>query len=88
MEVEEIKVEFFSAECRLCARTFDILKENFSNLDIDVHRASECKDGRRCALAEQYGVRAVPSLVVNGEVALTGLPSKLAIELLSAVLQQ
>ncbi len=83
-----MKVEFFSAECRLCARTLDILKENFPNLDIDVHRASECKDGSCCALAEQYGVRAVPSLVVNGKVALTGLPGKRDIELLSAVLQQ
>ena len=67
-----MKVEFFSAECRLSERTIDIVKENFPNLEIDVHRASECKDGSCCALAEQYGVRAVPSLVVDREVALWG----------------
>ena len=37
-------------------------------VEIDVHRASECKDGSCCVLAEQYGVRAVPSLVVDGKV--------------------
>ncbi len=80
-----MKVEFFSAECRLCERTLGILKENFPNLEIDVHRASECTDGSCCSLAEQYGVRAVPSLVVNGKVSLVGLPSEHDIELLSAL---
>ncbi len=82
-----MKVEFFSAECRLCQRTLDIVRENFPNLEIDVHRASECKDGSCCALAEQYGVRAVPSLVVDGEVALVGLPDEHDIKLLSTLLQ-
>ena len=82
-----MKIEFFSAECRLCERTLDIVKENFPNLKIDVHRASECKDGSCCALAEQYGVRAVPSLVVDGEVALVGLPDEHDIKLLSTLLQ-
>ena len=82
-----MKVEFFSAECRLCERTLGILKENFSNLEIDVHRASECKDGSCCSLAEQYGVRAVPSLVVNGKVALVGLPNEHDIKLLSTLFQ-
>ncbi len=80
-----MKVEFFSAECRLCERTLDIVKENFPNLEIDVHRASGCKDGSCCALAEQYEVRAVPSLVVDGEVALVGLPDEHDIKLLSAL---
>lgn len=80
-----MKVEFFSAECRLCERTLDIVKENFPNLKINIHRASECKDGSCCALAEQYGVRAVPSLVVDGEVALVGLPDEHDIELLSTL---
>ncbi len=62
-----MEVEFFGAECRLCERTLGILKENFPNVDIDVHRASECKDGSCCALAEQYDVRAVPSLVCEWE---------------------
>ncbi len=82
-----MKVEFFSAECRLCERTLGILKENFPNLEIDVHRASQCKDGSCCSLAEQYGIRAVPSLVVNGQVALVGIPNKHDIKLLSTFFQ-
>ncbi len=80
-----MKVELFSADCRLCRKTLDIVKENFPSLKIDVHRASECKDGSCCALAEQCGVRAVPSLVVNGKVALVGLPDEHDIKLLSTL---
>ena len=82
-----MKIEFFSAECRLCERALGIIKENFPNLNIDVHRASECKNGSCCALAEQYGVRAVPSLVVSGKVALVGLPNEHDIKLLSTLFQ-
>lgn len=82
-----MKIELFSAECRLCERTLGILKENFPNLEIDVHQASECKDESCCLLAEQYGVRAVPSLVVDGEVALVGLPDEQDIKSLSAIFQ-
>ncbi len=82
-----MKVEFFSAECRICERTLGIVKERFPNLEIEVHRASECKDGSCCALAEQYRIRALPSLVVDGEVALVGLPDEQDIKSLSAIFQ-
>ncbi len=71
-----MKVEFFDAGCRLCQRTLDILAGSFPAAKIDVHRASECVDGSCCALAERYGVRAVPSLVVDGKVVLVGVPSE------------
>ncbi len=83
-----MKIEFFSAECRLCQRTLGILEENFPGLEISVHRASECRDGSCCALAEQYGVRAVPSLVVDGKVVLVGLPDEHDIKRLSTILQR
>lgn len=82
-----MKIELFIADCKLCDRTLGILKENFPNLEIDIHRASECTDGSCCSLAEQYGVRAVPSLVVDGEVVLVGLPDEHAIRLLSTRFQ-
>lgn len=71
-----MNVEFFSADCRLCQRTLTLLHSRFPHLSIQVHRASECRDGSCCRLAEQYGVRAVPSLVVNGQVVLQGLPDE------------
>ena len=82
-----MKVEFFSAECRLCERTLGILTSNFPNVKVDVHRASECKDGSCCALAAQYGVRAVPSLVVDGKVVLVGIPDEQNLNSLAAILQ-
>ena len=36
-----MNVEFFSAECKICERTLNILKFNFPNIKIEVHRASE-----------------------------------------------
>ena len=69
-----MKIEFFSAECKLCNSTLDLLKQTFPNLPITVHRQSECVDGSCCRLAESYGVRAVPSLVLDGRVVLVGRP--------------
>ena len=71
-----MKVEIFSGECKLCEKTLDIFKSNFPDIEFDVHQASECKDGSCCALAEKYGVRAVPSLVVDGKVVLVGIPDE------------
>ncbi len=81
-----MKIEFFSAECRMCERTLNILNHNFPNIGIEIHKASECKDGSCCALAEQYGVRAVPSLVVDGKVVLVGLPDEQDIKSLDKIL--
>jgi glutaredoxin len=71
-----MKIELFSAECRLCDRTLNLLEQTFPSLKIIVHRQSECVDGSCCALAEKYGVRAVPSLVVDGKVVMVGLPAE------------
>ncbi|MBI4180552.1 MAG: thioredoxin family protein [Chloroflexi bacterium] len=82
-----MKVEFFSAECKLCERTLNMLTQSFPDIEIEVHRQSECKDGSCCALAAQYGVRAVPSLVVDEKVVLVGLPEEDDLKQLSMVLR-
>lgn len=69
-----MKVEFFSAGCRLCERALESIKTRFPNLVIEIHLASECTDGSCCALAEKYGIRAVPSLVIDGKLVLAGIP--------------
>lgn len=83
-----MKVEFFGAGCRLCERTLSILTDNFPTVEIDIHRASECVDGSCCALAERYGVRAVPSLVVDGKVVLVGVPDEQDLASLTAILHK
>ncbi|MGQ9629092.1 MAG: thioredoxin family protein [bacterium] len=82
----ETKVELLSAECKLCEKTLDILRNRYPEIKIDVHRASECVDGSCCALAAQYGVWAVPSLVVDGKVVLVGLPDESDIRRLATIL--
>lgn len=71
-----VKVEFFSAGCRLCEQSLSLLCEHLPGVDIEVHRASECVDGSCCALAARYGIRAVPSLVVDGRIVLVGVPDE------------
>lgn len=71
-----MKVEFFSADCRLCERTLGLLSTHLPEVEIEVHRAAECVDGSCCELAARYGVRAVPSLVVDGRIALVGVPDE------------
>jgi glutaredoxin len=82
-----MNIEFFSAECRLCNRTLGLLKQTFPSLQMIVHRQSECVDGSCCALAEKDGVRAVPSLVIDGKVVMVGLPGKQEIKDLAKILE-
>lgn len=81
-----MKVEFFSASCRLCERTLDEIHRWYPKLDIEIHRADECTDGSCCQLAEKYGIKAVPSLVVNGDVVLVGIPEEIDLKNLAHVL--
>lgn len=81
------RVEFFSADCRLCDGTLRLIREAVPTVEIEVHRASECRDGSCCELAARYGVRAVPSLVVDGRVVLVGLPGDQELSAVSALLR-
>ncbi len=69
-------MEYFSAECRQCKRTYNIIQHNFPGVEIIKHNSDECVDGSCCELAEKYNVSAVPSLVVDGSVVQVGLPSE------------
>lgn len=68
------KPELFRAECRPGDRTMAILGEAFPGVEAEVRRQSDCVDGRCCAPAAEYEVRAVPSLEVGGRVQLVGPP--------------
>jgi glutaredoxin len=81
-----MKVEYFSAECKICQRTYNIIQHHFPELDIEKHNAADCIDGKCCELAEQYNVRAVPSLVVDGNVIQIGMPSDSDIERIAKIL--
>ncbi len=84
-----MKVELFRADCRLCDRTERIVRHILPpGVEFEVHRAEECRDGSCCRLAERYGVRAVPTLVVDGRIVQVGLPDEAAVNRLEAMLRQ
>lgn len=68
-----MKWELFRADCKLCDRMENLIKENFPSIDLVIHRASECVDGNCCKLAENYKIRCVPTLVIDGKIVAEGL---------------
>jgi hypothetical protein len=84
-EVKDM-VEFFSAECRLCDAALSTLLGRFPTLKLTIHRASDCVDGSCCRLAEAYGVRAIPALVVDGAVVFLGVPGEEDLQRLAPLL--
>jgi hypothetical protein len=63
-----MKFEFFRAECNLCNSTLELLKSAFPDLPITFHHQSKYLDGSCCRLSASYGIRALPSLVVDGKI--------------------
>lgn len=67
-------VEIFSADCPLCRETIQLVKEAdcCKNSEIVVHT---CNGEECCAPAKKYSIQAVPSIVVDGTLALQGKPT-------------
>ncbi len=68
------KVEIFSADCPLCRETIAMVKEAdcCQAADIKVHA---CSGDECCQPAKNYKIRAVPSIVIDGRLAIEGRPS-------------
>ncbi len=68
------KVEIFSADCPLCRETVRLVEEAdcCKNSEIVVHK---CSGNECCQPAKDYKIRSVPSIVVDGKLAIEGRPS-------------
>ncbi len=67
------KIELFRANCKLCDYAEEELKEVVcGKCEIIIYKPEDCVDGSCCVKAENYGVKAVPSIVIDGKLALTG----------------
>lgn len=67
------KIELFRANCKLCDYTEGEIRKAICNkCELIVYRPEDCVDGSCCVKAENYGVKAVPSIVVDGKIAHTG----------------
>ncbi len=68
------KIEIFSADCPLCRETIEMVKQSgcCRSSEIKVHA---CRGDECCQPAKDYKIRAVPSIVVDGMLAIEGRPS-------------
>ncbi|MCF6238560.1 MAG: thioredoxin family protein [Candidatus Marinimicrobia bacterium] len=71
-----MQVELFVAGCRLCNEAQLKYSRRFSQWEIEIHRADECTDGSCCQKAAQYGLTAVPALVIDGKLVQVGNPTE------------
>ncbi len=67
------KIEFFRANCKMCDYTeSELRKAVCEKCEIIVYKPEDCVDGSCCVKAEGYGIKAVPSIVIDGKLAVTG----------------
>lgn len=68
---EKRKIEVFSAGCALCNETLRVVHEAVSSCGCEVIER-RCASDERCEEAKAYGVRAMPSVVVDGRIMFEG----------------
>ena len=65
------RIEVFTAGCPVCAETLDLVTEAVRSCGCEVVER-RCSGEERCAEAKQYGIRAMPTIVVDGEIMFEG----------------
>lgn len=64
-------IEVFTAGCPLCHETLNAVKEAVATCGCEVVER-RCSGVECCDEAKRYGVRAMPTVVVDGEIAFEG----------------
>lgn len=68
-----IKIEVFTADCPLCNDTLKIIKQvSCPECEVIERR---CSGEVCCEPAKGYGIKAVPTIVVDGKIRVVGKPS-------------
>jgi hypothetical protein len=65
------KIEVFTAGCSLCDDTLRLVKEAVSSCGCEVIER-RCPPQQMCEEGKAYGVRAMPTVVVDGAIAFEG----------------
>jgi len=60
------KVEVFSAGCAFCHAVIDVVRREVGSSQVIVHNMT---DARSLVRAEQFGIRSVPAVVIDGKLA-------------------
>ncbi len=64
-------IEVFTAGCPLCNETLKLVHESVRNCGCEVIER-RCHGTKCCPEAKDYGVRAMPTVVVNGQIVFEG----------------
>jgi predicted DsbA family dithiol-disulfide isomerase len=65
------QIEIFTADCPLCDETVQMVQDMICpSCELSVYNMRQEQEK-----AQQYGVNAVPAIVINGKLVLTGQPS-------------
>jgi len=71
-------IEIFTAGCHICRETLEIVeKARCDECILTEHDMTEkCDTGICLEKAEEYGIKAIPTIVVDGRVAIVGKPTE------------
>ncbi len=68
---EKRKIEVFTAGCSLCEDTLRLVRDAVSSCGCEVIER-RCPPGQMCEEGKAYGVRAMPTVVVDGAIVFEG----------------
>ena len=75
-------IEIFTAGCPLCEQTLKLVKKTVSACGCQVIER-RCSGQECCEPAKRYGIRAMPTVVVDGEIVFEGRISEAQANLLA-----
>lgn len=67
------KIEVFTADCSLCKETLELIKKEACTECEVIER--RCSGEECCGPAKDYGIKAVPTVVVDGKITIVGKPT-------------
>ncbi len=70
------EIEVFTAGCYICSETLEIIKEakceECTVTERNINEACECGCIEK---AKEYGIRTIPTIVIDGKIAIEGKPT-------------
>lgn len=67
-------IEVFTAGCPICSDTLKLVRDAVNGCGCEVIER-RCSGDDCCGEAKEYGIKTVPTIVVNGVIAFEGKPS-------------
>ena len=68
---DQRRIEVFTAGCPLCKETLELVRQSVSACGCEVVER-RCSGDECCGPAKDYGIRAMPTVVVDGKIMFEG----------------